>query len=42
MANDIDMFCRLRVNQLIKNHALVEDRDLAHEIFLAKVVLNII
>jgi len=33
----IDKALRLRVNQLIKNHALVEDRDLAHEIFLAKV-----
>ena len=28
---------RLRVNQLVKNHALIEDRDLAHEIFIAKI-----
>ena len=27
---------RLRVNQLLKNHALVPDRDLSYEIFLAK------
>jgi len=34
---NIDPALRLRVNQLLKNHALIDDRDLAHEILISKV-----
>ena len=30
---------RLRVSELLKNHALIQDRDLAHEILIAKVTI---
>ncbi len=30
------MFLRLRATQLLKNHALIEDADLAYEVLLAK------
>jgi len=34
---NIDPALRLRVSELLKNHALIQDRDLAHEILIAKV-----
>ena len=30
------LFLRLRATQLLKNHALIEDADLAYEVLLAK------
>lgn len=36
----VDKALRSRVNALFKNHALIQDRDLAHEVLLAKVKDN--
>jgi len=39
-SKSVDKILRSRVNALFKNHAQIQDRDLAHEIFLAKIKDN--